>query len=91
MPWRCTLSRRVPGRHGAIYWATVLSAGTSGGAQLRSLVKAVRGGVRQWLGVAVPRELNVDADTLSRPARAAVPDNFFLQNLLQLGPLVLGP
>ena len=37
--------------------------------QLRSLVLAARSRVRQWLGVAVPRELNVAADSLSHPAR----------------------
>jgi len=51
--------------------AAVLTAATSAGAQLRALVKAARQSVRQWLGVAVPRELNVDADTLSHPARWA--------------------
>ena len=49
--------------------AAVLSAATSCGAQLRSLVGAARGDIRQWLAAAVPRELNVDADTLSHPAR----------------------
>ena len=49
--------------------AAVLSAATSAGAQQRALVRAVRKSARQWLGVAVPRELEVDADTLSHPAR----------------------
>ena len=49
--------------------AAVLSAATSAGAQLRALAIASRRDVRQWLGVAVPRELNVDADILSHPAR----------------------
>ena len=46
-----------------------LSAGTSAGAQLRALVRAARRNVRHWLAVAVPREMNQDADTLSHPAR----------------------
>jgi len=49
--------------------AAVLTAATSAGAQLRALVAAARTRVQQWLGVAVQRELNVDADTLSHPAR----------------------
>ena len=49
--------------------AAVLSAATSAGAQLRSLVLAARRMVSQWLGVAIPREWNVDADILSHPAR----------------------
>ena len=49
--------------------ASVLSAATSGGAQLRSLVLAVRSECTQWLAAAVPRELNQDADTLSHPSR----------------------
>ena len=51
--------------------AAVLSAATSAGAQLRSLAGAVRGRVQQWLGLAVPRELNVDANTCSHPAQVA--------------------
>ena len=49
--------------------AAVLTAATSGGAQLRSLVMAARRETQQWLAAAVPRELNCDADTLSHPAR----------------------
>ena len=49
--------------------ASVLSAATSGGAQLRSLVLAARLECTQWLAAAVPRELNQDADTLSHPNR----------------------
>jgi hypothetical protein len=49
--------------------ASVLSAATSGGAQLRSLVLAARLECTQWLAAAVPRELNQDADTLSHPSR----------------------
>ena len=49
--------------------ASVLSAATSGGAQLRSLVLASRRECTQWLAAAVPRELNQDADTLSHPSR----------------------
>ena len=49
--------------------AAVLSAATSCGAQLRSLVVAARRDVTQWMAAAVPRELNVDADTLSHPPR----------------------
>ena len=50
--------------------ARVLSAATSAGAQLRALVLSARTSVQQWLGVAVPRELNTTADTLSHPALA---------------------
>ena len=49
--------------------ASVLTAATSGGAQLRSLVIAARIECTQWLAAAVPRELNQDADTLSHPSR----------------------
>ena len=49
--------------------ATVLSSATSAGAQLRSLVAAAREDVTQWLGAAVPREWNTDADVLSHPSR----------------------
>ena len=66
--------------------ARVLSAATSAGAQLRALVTRAReplwldgsdgerrcaAGVQQWLGVAVPREWNQTADSLSHPAEAA--------------------
>lgn len=49
--------------------AAVLSAATSCGAQLRSLVGVARRSIRQWLAAAVPRDRNVDADTLSHPSR----------------------
>jgi len=38
---------------------------------MQGLVVAARAGVQQWLGVAVPRELNIDADRLSHPSQAA--------------------
>ena len=50
--------------------ANTLNAASSGVAQMRAVLSGARGLTRQWLGVAVPRELNVDADTLSHPARA---------------------
>ena len=50
--------------------ARVLTAATSAGAQLRALVVRARVAVQQWLGVAVPRELNTTADTLSHPRQA---------------------
>ena len=49
--------------------AGTLTAATSAGGQMRHLVIEARRSIRQWLGVAVPRERNVDADTLSHPAR----------------------
>ena len=49
--------------------AAVLTAATSGGAQLRSLVIAARNETRCWLAAAVPREWNCDADILSHPSR----------------------
>ena len=49
--------------------AAVLTAATSGGAQLRSLVIAARSETRCWLAAAVPREWNCDADILSHPSR----------------------
>ena len=49
--------------------AGVLTAATSSGGQMRHLVLAARRTAKQWLGVAVPRELNVDADVLSHPSR----------------------
>ena len=51
--------------------AAVLSAATSRGAQMRSLVCAARRDFHQWLAAAVPRELNTDADILSHPSRWA--------------------
>ena len=47
----------------------MLSAATSAGAQLRALAVALRERTRQWLGVAVKREFNTHADTLSHPRR----------------------
>ena len=35
---------------------------------MRSLVRDARSTAQQWLGVAVPREANSDADRLSHPA-----------------------
>ena len=36
---------------------------------MRSLLRVARRYAAQWLGVAVPREANLDADILSHPAR----------------------
>ena len=48
--------------------AGALNKASGGGVpQMRRLVAAARSWVTQWLGVHVPRELNVDADTLSHP------------------------
>ena len=77
-PWAlaCAMADVVPGSFTSVISvvdcapaATVLSSATSAGAQLRSLVRHARRDCRQWLAVAVPREWNVDADTLSHPVR----------------------
>ena len=36
---------------------------------MEALLAEARASVRQWLGVAVPREWNIDADRLSHPAQ----------------------
>ena len=51
--------------------AGALNAAASPVPQMQGLVVAARAGVQQWLGVAVPRELNIDADRLSHPSQAA--------------------
>ena len=48
-----------------------LNAASSGNAAMRSLVRDARAVTQQWLGVAVPREANSDADRLSHPAMRA--------------------
>lgn len=50
--------------------ASALSAVYSRSPQLRYLVGVAREATVSWLGVAVPRELNMDADRLSHPSRA---------------------
>ena len=45
-------------------------AGVGGGDGAQAPPPRLAPGVRQWLGVAVPRELNQTADTLSHPAQA---------------------
>ena len=47
--------------------ARALDAASSGTPQMDHLLAAARRRVRQWLGVAVPREWNRDADRLSHP------------------------
>lgn len=51
--------------------ASALSVIYSRSPQLRYLVGVARGVSRSWLGVDVPRELNVDADRLSHPSLAS--------------------
>lgn len=50
--------------------ASALSAIYSRSPQLRYLVGVARSVSTSWLGVAIPRELNVDADRLSHPSMA---------------------
>ena len=47
--------------------ARALDAASSSTPQMDHLLAAARRRVRQWLGVAVPREWNRDADRLSHP------------------------
>ena len=49
--------------------ARALDAASSGTPQIEALLAEARATVRQWLGVAVPREWNLDADRLSHPAQ----------------------
>ena len=49
--------------------ARALDAASSGTPQIEALLAEARTSVRQWLGVAVPREWNIDADRLSHPAQ----------------------
>ena len=47
--------------------AAALNAASSPTPQMDHLLAAARALARQWLGVAVPREWNLDADRLSHP------------------------
>ena len=49
--------------------ARALDAASSGTPQMDALLQAARRRVKQWLGVAIPREWNLDADRLSHPAQ----------------------
>ena len=49
--------------------ADALNAASSGTPQMSHLLAAARCEVRQWLGVSIPREWNLDADRLSHPHR----------------------
>ena len=49
--------------------ARALDAASSGTPQMDALLAAARRRVKQWLGVAIPREWNLDADRLSHPAQ----------------------
>ena len=49
--------------------AGALNAATSSVPQMSRLTRATRLTLQQWLGVAVPREWNVDADRLSHPSQ----------------------
>ena len=49
--------------------ARALDAASSGTPQMDALLVAARRRVKQWLGVAIPREWNLDADRLSHPAQ----------------------
>jgi len=51
--------------------AIAISALYSKSAQMRKLLLALRTVSRSWLGVAIPREWNADADRLSHPSLAA--------------------
>ena len=51
--------------------AAALNRASSGVPQLRALLRAARRSLQQWLGVQVPRELNLDADHLSHPSSVA--------------------
>ena len=47
--------------------AGVINTATSGVRQLRSLISIARACAPLWLGIAIPREANIDADRLSHP------------------------
>ena len=49
--------------------ARALNLETSASAQMRVILREARRGNRHWLGVAVPREWNLDADRLSHPVQ----------------------
>ena len=49
--------------------ARALDAASSGTPQMDALLVSARQRVKQWLGVAIPREWNLDADRLSHPAQ----------------------
>ena len=51
--------------------AAALNAGASGRPQMRRLVRGARELCAHWLAVSVSRDLNLDADRLSHPARLA--------------------
>ena len=48
--------------------AAALNAAASGKPQMRQLLRGARALCTQWLGVSLPRDLNLDADRLSHPA-----------------------
>ena len=48
--------------------AAAINAAASGRPQMRQLLRGARTLCRQWLGVSIPRECNLDADRLSHPA-----------------------
>ena len=48
--------------------AAAINAAASGKPQMRQLLRGARALCAQWLGVSIPRELNLDADRLSHPA-----------------------
>ena len=47
--------------------ASVINSATSGIHQLRRIIRIARACAPLWLGIAIPREANVDADRLSHP------------------------
>ena len=48
---------------------SALNRATSATSQMRALLQQARAQHLYWLGVQVPRELNLDADVLSHPSR----------------------
>ena len=51
--------------------AAALNAASSSTPQMSTLLVGARVDIRQWLGVSIPREWNLDADRLSHPAQLA--------------------
>ena len=49
--------------------AAAVNAAASGRPQIRQLLRGARALCKQWLGVSIPREFNLDADRLSHPDR----------------------
>jgi len=68
--------------------AHALNAASSATPQMGHILAAARRDVRQWLGVSIPREWNLDADRLSHPSQ--LPDVVADARAAGLDPVVVG-